>query len=106
MTCPTGVSNRTRTRVHVHVPSWDQVCMHDVSALEHNHMWAILKKHLTPKLITITVTSSRMQTVSEQQCNKAPPQLSPTPPSDNMVVGLQCEPQKLSADFIGSWDLL
>lgn len=41
-----------------------QTSMHNVSTLKHNHMVAILKKHLSPKLITITVTSSRMQTVT------------------------------------------
>lgn len=40
--------------------------MHTVSTLKYYHMWVIFKKkkEKSPKLISITVASSRMQTVS------------------------------------------
>lgn len=52
--------------------AWYLVNMHNVSVLKHNHTWAILKKHLSPKPITITVTSNWLQIVwvFAHACNK------------------------------------
>lgn len=59
MSCPfTLICVCSGLDVNLGSSSCQRVSVHNVSTLKHSHLQVILKKLLSPKLITITVTSN------------------------------------------------